>query len=84
MLIEILLLLPLDVGDGLCCQLTEPCPKVRPTVQFRELEVARESVKLMKKLGSGCFGDVHAGKSFSTCSIVLHFVYNTFFLGEIQ
>ena len=49
------------VSDGLCCQLSEPCPKVRPTVQFRELEVARESVKLVKKLGSGCFGDVHAG-----------------------
>jgi hypothetical protein len=50
------------VGDGLCCQLTVPCPKLPPVVQFRELEVARESVKLMKKLGSGCFGDVHAGK----------------------
>lgn len=50
------------LGDGLCCQLGEACPKIRPMVQFRELEVSRESVKLIKKLGSGCFGDVHAGK----------------------
>ncbi|XP_061180887.1 tyrosine-protein kinase SRK2-like [Saccostrea echinata] len=60
-----------NVGDGLCCQLTEPCPKVRPTVQFRELEVARESVKLMKKLGSGCFGDVHAGKWRNTVDVAV-------------
>lgn len=51
----------LDIADGLCCQLKEACPKIRPIVQFRELEIARESVKLIKKLGSGCFGDVHAG-----------------------
>ncbi|KAJ8306334.1 hypothetical protein KUTeg_016879 [Tegillarca granosa] len=50
-----------NLGDGLCCQLSNAVPKIRPIVQFRELEVVRESVKLIKKLGSGCFGDVHAG-----------------------
>ena len=50
------------VDDGLCCQLTVPCPKLSPVVQFRELEVTKESVKLKEKLYSGCFTDVHAGK----------------------
>ncbi|XP_060082185.1 tyrosine-protein kinase SRK2-like isoform X1 [Ylistrum balloti] len=60
-----------SVGDGLCCQLGEACPKIRPIVQFRELEVARESVKLIKKLGSGCFGDVHAGKWRNTVDVAV-------------
>lgn len=59
------------VGDGLCCQLTVPCPKLPPQVQFRELEVARESVKLNKKLGAGCFGDVHAGKWRNTVDVAV-------------
>lgn len=52
----------IDVGDGLCCQLIEFCFKVRFIVQFREFEVVREFVKLMKKFGSGCFGDVYVGQ----------------------
>ncbi|XP_052103351.1 tyrosine-protein kinase STK-like isoform X2 [Mytilus californianus] len=59
------------VGDGLCCQLTGPCPKLPSLVQFRELEVARESVQLMKKIGSGSFGDVHAGKWKNTVDVAV-------------
>ncbi|KAL5015656.1 hypothetical protein ScPMuIL_005245 [Solemya velum] len=52
----------MKLADGLCCRLHSAYPKSPPQVQFRELEVARETVKLQKKLGSGCFGDVHAAK----------------------
>lgn len=49
-------------ADGLCCRLTKVCPKERPIVHFREIEVSRESVKLLNKLGHGCFGEVWQGK----------------------
>ena len=48
--------------DGLCCNLFEACPKKRPNVQFRDLEIRREMVELTTKLGAGCFGDVWKGK----------------------
>ncbi|XP_013406798.1 tyrosine-protein kinase SRK2-like isoform X2 [Lingula anatina] len=52
----------MEGSDGLCCQLTNPCPKIRPVVPFRELEINRNSIKLIKKLGAGNFGEVWAGK----------------------
>ena len=52
----------LEYSDGLCCKLVFPCPKVRPVVAFRELEINRKGIKLMKKLGAGHFGEVWAGK----------------------
>ncbi|XP_076440460.1 tyrosine-protein kinase yes-like [Babylonia areolata] len=48
--------------DGLCGLLTMPCPRIRPVVQFRDLEVKRETIKLTTKLGAGCFGEVWKGK----------------------
>ncbi|XP_076462223.1 tyrosine-protein kinase Yes-like [Babylonia areolata] len=51
-----------NAADGLCTRLTVPCPRIRPVVHFRELEVPRECVKLMNKLGAGCFGEVWKGK----------------------
>ncbi|XP_050400024.1 tyrosine-protein kinase SRK2 [Patella vulgata] len=48
--------------DGLCCQLSGACPRIRPSVQFRELEVNRDAIKLMERLGAGCFGEVFKGK----------------------
>jgi hypothetical protein len=68
------------VGDGLCCSLTDPCPRMRPVVNFRDLEVERESLKLTAKLGSGCFGDVHAGITLHICYAKIYYkwVYTLF------
>ncbi|KAK3773795.1 hypothetical protein RRG08_011004 [Elysia crispata] len=49
-------------ATGLCCILTAPCPRIRPPVQWRELEVKRDAVRLTAKLGQGCFGEVWKGK----------------------
>ncbi|XP_071119664.1 tyrosine-protein kinase yes-like [Haliotis cracherodii] len=48
-------------ADGLCAVLTKACPRTRPIVHFRDLEVARNAVKMAAKLGAGCFGEVWKG-----------------------
>ena len=53
--------LSLENSDGLCCSLTAACPRIRPVVGFRELEIRRDAVKLTHKLGAGCFGEVWKG-----------------------
>ena len=47
--------------DGLCSQLTKVCPKEPEVVPFKEIEVDRSSIRLVRKLGHGNFGDVYAG-----------------------
>ncbi|UJR29956.1 hypothetical protein I4U23_017503 [Adineta vaga] len=52
-------------ADGLCHQLTRPCPRSKPntcTMSKDVWEVSRDSLQLSKKLGQGMFGEVWAGK----------------------
>ncbi|KAK7495007.1 hypothetical protein BaRGS_00013647, partial [Batillaria attramentaria] len=58
-------------ADALCTRLTVPCPQTRPVVHFRELEISRESVKLISKLGDGRFGDVWKGKLWDTVDVAV-------------
>lgn len=54
-------------ADGLCCMLTLPCPGEKPTTSGLShstkdaWEIARESLRLEKKLGQGQFGEVWSG-----------------------
>ncbi|KAF5402180.1 Proto-oncogene tyrosine-protein kinase Yrk [Paragonimus heterotremus] len=52
-----------QTAEGLCCRLTEPCPRdYRPPVQFREFEVNRDSIRTISRLGHGSFGEVWLAK----------------------
>jgi serine/threonine protein kinase len=51
-------------SDGLCSQLTQPCPKEAPgmwSLGKDMWEIPRETLQFKKKLGSGQFGDVWEG-----------------------
>uniref|UniRef100_A0A1I8IIT8 Tyrosine-protein kinase n=1 Tax=Macrostomum lignano TaxID=282301 RepID=A0A1I8IIT8_9PLAT len=49
--------------DGLCSKLTKPCPrKYEPPPQFRDLELNRNQLQLVEKIGQGSFGEVWKAK----------------------
>ncbi|XP_016065797.1 PREDICTED: tyrosine-protein kinase Blk [Miniopterus natalensis] len=50
-------------GDGLCQKLTQPCVSLAPQNPWAqdEWEIPRQSLRLVRKLGSGQFGEVWMG-----------------------
>uniref|UniRef100_T1E1D2 Tyrosine-protein kinase n=1 Tax=Dendrocoelum lacteum TaxID=27895 RepID=T1E1D2_9PLAT len=64
-------------ANGLCSKLTRPCPRPPPitcdlTRQTRDRwEITRESIELLKKLGSGNFGEVYQGKWNKTTDVAV-------------
>ncbi|KAK7480893.1 hypothetical protein BaRGS_00027894 [Batillaria attramentaria] len=62
-------------ADELCTRLTVPCPRKPPVVQFRELEVRRDTVKVSKVcLGHGRYGDVWKGSLWGTLDVAVKIV----------
>ncbi|XP_064625819.1 proto-oncogene tyrosine-protein kinase Yrk-like isoform X1 [Lineus longissimus] len=64
-------------ADGLCCRLTKPCPKPKPTMwdMSRETkdqwEIDRKQLVLSVKLGAGQFGEVWRGKWNATTDVAV-------------
>ncbi|KAL8596170.1 hypothetical protein ACOMHN_021210 [Nucella lapillus] len=58
-------------SEGLCSRLTVACQRIRPVVQFRDLEVGRDALRLSTKLGAGCFGEVWKGKLRSVIDVAV-------------
>lgn len=57
---------------GLCCRLTKPCPKPKPSFwPDRGDEIQRSELKLIRKIGTGCFGEVYYGCYRKTTEVAI-------------
>ncbi|VDD80958.1 unnamed protein product [Mesocestoides corti] len=61
-----------SINDGLCCALTQPCPrKYKPPVQFRDIEANRKSLEFICELGKGSFGEVYRARWNKTFDVAV-------------
>nr|CDS25770.1 tyrosine protein kinase Fyn [Hymenolepis microstoma] len=59
-------------SDGLCCVLTQPCPRqYTPPVQFRDIEANRRSLEFICELGNGSFGMVYRARFNKTFDVAV-------------
>lgn len=63
-----MLFLCAGTADGLCQRLSSPCKPKAPQQPWAhdEWEIPRETLKMIKKLGAGQFGEVWMGKIYVT------------------
>ncbi|KAL5105033.1 Tyrosine-protein kinase Fyn [Taenia crassiceps] len=61
-----------STSDGLCCRLSQPCPrKYTPPVQFRDIEANRRSLEFICELGNGSFGMVYRARWNKTFDVAV-------------
>ncbi|VDL19066.1 unnamed protein product [Hymenolepis diminuta] len=59
-------------SDGLCCVLSQPCPRqYTPPVQFRDIEANRRSLEFICELGNGSFGMVYRARFNKTFDVAV-------------
>ncbi|KAK6180518.1 hypothetical protein SNE40_012659 [Patella caerulea] len=66
-----------DSADGLCRQLTDPCPKPKPVMDDLsketrdDWEIPRETLTFGKRLGAGQFGEVWKGQYMDSTDVAI-------------
>ncbi|CAL8083957.1 unnamed protein product [Calicophoron daubneyi] len=69
-------------ANGLCCRLTQPCPRPLPittdlSIRTKEQwEIPKASIVLIKQLGAGQFGEVWLGKWNGTTEVAVKTLKN--------
>ena len=65
-------------ANGLCCKLSRSCPRPPPVISDLSRntrdrwEINRNSIELLRKLGSGNFGEVYQGKTILQFTLFSH------------
>lgn len=59
-------------SNGLCYKLVKPCPKPKPSFwPDRSDEIQRSELRFVRKIGTGCFGEVYYGSYRNTTEVAI-------------